>query len=145
MNEHESLAMWKVYSSSNDAICLKTGYQKLAGALPEECFLGKISYLDYRDSSITDSNLFAPLLCKRRSFSYEREVRAIIWDAEGMHSGGNLPYLRYAAVDLNEFVDKILVSPSAADWLVDVIHGLCEKYDITVPIEHSEMNAQPLF
>lgn len=143
MNECESLAMWKVYSASDEAVCIRTSYRTLTELLPDECHIGRVSYINYNEHHISDHNLFAPLVHKRMSFSYEREARAIIWDGVGM--GQDLPDIRYEAVDLGQLVDGIFISPDAPDWFLDVVKGLAATYDLTTPIERSELSASALF
>ncbi len=143
MNEYESQAMWKVYSASDEAVCIRTKYRTLQELLPDECYIGRVSYINYNEHHISDSNLFAPLVHKRMSFSYEREARAIIWDGDRM--GQDLPSIRYVAVDLGQLVDRIFISPDAPDWFLDVVKGLAATYGLTTPIERSELSASPLF
>ena len=78
MNEGESAAMWKLYSRSSDAVCIKTDYRSLASILASNCFMGKVEYIDFSSMRVTPGNFFAPFLLKRRSFSHECEARAII-------------------------------------------------------------------
>ena len=42
MNEAESAGMWKLYSRSSDAVCIRTDYRTLAKALPDGCNMGLI-------------------------------------------------------------------------------------------------------
>lgn len=143
MNEHESLAMWKVYSASDEAVCIRTSYRTLTELLPDECYIGQVSYINYNAHQIPYNNLFAPLVHKRMSFSYEREARAIICDWDGMEQ--DLPDIRYVDVDLGQLVDRIFISPESPDWFLDVVKGLAETYNLTTPIERSELSASPLF
>ena len=47
-NKHESQAMWKLYTSMNDSICIRSMYKRLWDCLPEkECYLGEVKYIDY--------------------------------------------------------------------------------------------------
>jgi hypothetical protein len=77
------------------------------------------------------------------SFSSEREARAIICDGVGL--GQDLDEIKYVAVDLGQLVDRIFISPDAPDWFLDVVKGLAKTYDLTAPIERSELSASPLF
>lgn len=143
MNEHESLAMWKVYSASDEAVCIRTSYRTLTELLPDNCFIGQVSYINYNAHQIPYNSLFAPLVHKRMSFSYEREARAIICDGVGL--GQDLDEIKYVAVDLGQLVDRIFISPDAPDWFLDVVKGLAKTYDLTAPIERSELSASPLY
>jgi len=37
MNEFESAAMWKLYSTEMESVCLQTTYARLRDALAEDC------------------------------------------------------------------------------------------------------------
>lgn len=143
MNECESQAMWKMYSASDEAVCIRTKYRTLTELLPDECYIGQVSYINYNEHHISDHNGFAPLVHKRTSFSYEREARAIIWDGDRM--GQDLPDIRYVPVDLGQLVDRIFISPESPDWFLDVVKGLAETYGLTTPIARSELSAIALF
>jgi hypothetical protein len=144
MNESESAGMWKLYSRSSDAVCVRTDYQTLATVLPDESFLGLVDYVDFRTTLIPVNNIFSPFLTKRRSFSHEREARAIIVDYETINHVQPLTF-KYIQVDLRALVKQVFVSPEASDWFRDVVADLVAKYDLSVSVEHSEMNAIPLY
>jgi len=87
LNEHESFAFWKIYSSEDYGIAIQTTFENLKKSLvvceDKNVSCGKIIYLDYSDKSndiIDPSNVYAPYLCKRKCFEYENECRAIFWD-----------------------------------------------------------------
>jgi hypothetical protein len=78
MNEHESAAMWKLYSQSSDAICIQTTFEKLAFELPDFVYAGMVDYIDYELGTISQDNIFNRFLRKRKSFEHERELRALM-------------------------------------------------------------------
>jgi hypothetical protein len=78
INERESAAMWKLYSKSNEAVCIQSTFRKLYNAVRSVSQVGEVRYVDYETSWIPESNPLAPFIYKRLSFEHEREVRAII-------------------------------------------------------------------
>jgi hypothetical protein len=60
MNEAESAGMWKLYSRSSDAVCVRTEYSTLASLLPDSVSMGLINYVDYKAAVIRADNLFNP-------------------------------------------------------------------------------------
>src|SRR6478672_8589219 len=56
-NEAESSAMWKLYTSMNDAVCVRTTYRSLWECLPTYTNLGLVQYVDYETEEI-GGNLF---------------------------------------------------------------------------------------
>jgi len=78
MNDEESWAMWKLYTSHDESICIRSTYQTLAELLPDACLLGQVKYIDYRRDSFDIGNLLNHIVHKRKSFEHEREARAVV-------------------------------------------------------------------
>jgi hypothetical protein len=121
MNEHESAAMWKLYSSSSEAVCIRSTYRRLRSCLPGCVFIGEVKYIDYERAEFSSDIVFNYIMHKRLSFAHERELRAVFWQLHGVPEAqaykskiepGGLPI----AVDLAALVDHIYVSPTAAPW-----------------------------
>lgn len=144
MNEAESAAMWKLYSKSSDAVCIRTDYETIASVLPSDSYMGVVNYLDYKTAAIQTGNMFYRFMTKRRSFSHEREARAIVMDF-GAFGAPSAPWIKKVPVDIATLVKAIYVSPEAPDWFRDVVADLTEKYGLSVHVEKSELNALPLF
>jgi hypothetical protein len=142
MNEAESAAMWKLYSRSSDAVCIRTDYLTLARHLSDNIFIGTVRYLDFKKDAIDPNSAFNALVVKRRSFAHEREARAIFWDSSGKHAGSDIVHI---PIDLSTVVQSVHVSPEAPNWFLDVVIGITCKYGLQAPVEHSEINATPLF
>ena len=79
MNEHESTAMWSLYSASKEAVCVQSTYRRLRIALPPQVLIGEVTYIDYETQGFPASNGFNFIMHKRLSFAHERELRAILW------------------------------------------------------------------
>jgi hypothetical protein len=73
MNEYESAAMWKLYSTSNEAICVRSTYRRLRSCLPGCVFIGEVKYINYDTEGFSPHNGFNFIMHKRRSFEHERE------------------------------------------------------------------------
>jgi hypothetical protein len=149
MAEHESAAMWKLYSQSSDAICVQTTFTKLSRALPSWIYGGVVSYVDYDRHTIRRDNSFNQFLIKRRSFEHERELRAISRyhpsensarpDCQVKEFGIAIP------IDINSLIVNVFVSPSSFDWFKDAVEALATKYGLTAKVSQSSLNASPLF
>ena len=90
LSDHESSAMWDIYSRRNEGIAIVSSESKLIAALekvPQHVMGGAVSYGNYGDEEfvIDDSNGFTPVVHKRNSFSYEREYRLAYWDNSITH------------------------------------------------------------
>jgi len=82
MNEEESPAMWKLYTSQNESICIRSNYKIFARLLPEQSFLGCVKYIDYRRDRFDTNDFLNYIVHKRKSFEHEREIRAVIYKYE---------------------------------------------------------------
>jgi hypothetical protein len=58
MNEHESAAIWRLYSQSDEAICVQSTFNRLAEVLPSYANVGAVRYLNYDTDPIDMSNGF---------------------------------------------------------------------------------------
>ncbi len=61
MSEYESAAMWKLYTKSDESICIQSTYEKLANVLPEIIYIGQVQYIDYSKEWI---GAFGTSICK---------------------------------------------------------------------------------
>jgi hypothetical protein len=150
MNEHESAAMWNLYSESNEAVAIQSRYSSLRNVLPDTVYIGKVKYIDYQEDLVPEGNSLYPFIRKRRSFRHEREARAIFQDPpvedDGMKVGKeNNEGGRSIEIDLSKLVETIYVSPTSADWFADLVRSVTDKYDKELPIEDSELNRRPVF
>lgn len=137
-NEHESEAMWKLYSvNTKNAVAIQTTTAHLYEALNREPFIdiGKVQYIDYchRFSSVNGACWY-----KRKSFEHEREVRAIAFDLKST-TGIQVP------IDVGMLIDSVYISPYAPKWFKEVVHSIADKYELAAPIVNSEMSKQPFY
>lgn len=144
MNDSESAAMWKIYSKSSVAVCITTDYHTLSSILPDEVCMGEVEYVDYNSTYVDPINSFSFFMMKRKSFSHEKEARAIFADFEYWNDS-NSPYIKEFSVPLNHLIKKIYVSPESPDWFRDVVSDLVIKYGLDIPVQHSELNSVPLY
>ncbi|MEW8201039.1 MAG: hypothetical protein AB2697_19820 [Candidatus Thiodiazotropha endolucinida] len=138
-NEHESEAMWRLYSSYLDnAIAIRTTYLSLYSALGRNpsISIGRVKYIDFNTSYAGPNDSFWR---KRKSFEHEREVRAIICDFESDELGKSM------GCDLKILIEEIIVSPTAPHWFVDVLIDVNEKFGIDIAVNQSIMNETPFY
>lgn len=138
-SEYESEAMWKLYSTNvKNALAIQTTYQQLYEALGKDpsIQIGKVKYIDYfkRFSSINGAYWY-----KRKSFEYEKEVRAIIKSGKTTDRGIE------KVIDLEKLISAIYISPYAPKWFEDVVIDVMKKYEIHKPVYYSEMSNHPFY
>jgi hypothetical protein len=147
MAEYESAAMWSVYAGQDRGIAVRSTFERLEACLhlePEySMYAGRVEYIDYTIESPPHGNRFFPFLFKRRSFDYERELRAVArvlrpgqedGPAEGVH----------VRADVRELMTRVYVSPDAPEWLVDLVERTVARYGYSVPVEQSDLLTGPL-
>jgi hypothetical protein len=141
MAKHESAAMWKLYTSENHSICIRSTYQQLWDCLPaKHWYLGTISYLDYDSEFFEIGNLFNFVMHKRTSFTHEQEVRAVVMAPPQMQETHKV-----IDIDLKALIHDVYIGPTAAPPLLDVVQKLLDDAGFAVKVRQSDLNAPPLY
>lgn len=138
-NEHESEAMWRLYSKVWDnAIAIRTTYQSLYVSLGRDpkIPIGRVRYIDMNKSYAGHNDVFWR---KRKSFEHEREVRALTMDFESNAPGKIMP------CDLDVLIEEVFVSPNAPTWFVSLVNDINKKYFLNVKVSSSELDETPFF
>lgn len=144
--DSETYALWKVYSSVKEGIMIKSTIEKLVSAFKnteDKVLLSEVRYVDHEKDTIEDGSIHLPLLYKNTAYEYEKEVRLIwhydfskmpsVWDHEPLEKG------RSIAIDINELIDEIIISPYAPEWFFENIKSLLDKYEIVKPVRYSKL------
>jgi hypothetical protein len=158
LNSCESAAMWNIYGRIDSSIAVVTTFDRLRRALPDSCHIGQVNYIDYDSEYVPEGNAMAPFLYKRNSYEYEREVRALIQEfpkreeirADGTMLSGidvTLPGERgiEVVIDLNQLIERVLISPAAPIWLDRIVASLAEKYGLAAPVTRSKLSDPAIF
>ncbi|MEM1300681.1 MAG: hypothetical protein AAGH68_15515 [Pseudomonadota bacterium] len=158
MNNHESEAMWQLYSTSSESVAIQSTFSKLAACLPDDALLATVEYLDFDVDVAPRHNTFQNIVRKRKSFAHEQELRALIWTrvetpervSKGEASGRLLSVLErglQVSVDLSDLVETIRVNPRAPAWFLDVVTDLTHRYDpcLSSRLSKSDLLRNPVF
>jgi hypothetical protein len=143
MNEEESPAMWKLYTSQNESICIRSKYKTLKALVPEESLLGVVKYIDYRSQSFDTTEMWNYIIHKRKSFEHEREIRAAIYRSPACRFETSGEKGLVVPIEIAELIDEIIVSPESKLPLTEVVEGLAKKYKLNAPVERSRVNDKP--
>jgi hypothetical protein len=143
MNESESWAMWKLYASQDEAICIQSTFNALRQLLPDKAFLGTVKYIDYDTEYISVTDAFQNIVHKRKSFEHERELRAVLWKpiSDDIELAGDSGMI--VPIDLNGLIHNVFISPSANSILDEVVRGLKSTYKLDAPTHYSRVNERP--
>lgn len=135
-SEFESEAMWKIYATNvKNAIAIQTTYRELKQQVGERVTIKPVRYVDYSNQFIGPNEEY---WCKRKSFEYEKEVRAVIHDFDSAKQTG-IP----VKVNLNEMIKNIYVSPYAPDWFREIVVDVVERYGYMFKVSMSSMAELP--
>jgi hypothetical protein len=138
-SEHESEAMWRLYSSFlANAVAVRTSYKNLYVSLGRDpsINIGRIQYIDLKKNYAGVNDAFWR---KRKSFEHEREVRALLLDFNCQDPGKTVP------CELEVLIEEVFVSPKAQPWFVHLVNDVNEKYGVTVKVSSSELVEEPFF
>lgn len=139
-NQHESEAMWKLYTKDlSQGIAIRTTYNRLYDSMQKNpsISIGRVNYIDYSKRFAGLDDVF---WYKRCSFEHEKEVRAMFSDHTQNDTLGIL-----IPVDLNTLIDKIYVSPTAPSWFYSLVRNLLDKYTIHKEVADSTLNIKPFY
>lgn len=145
INEHESFAMWQIFTKNNEGLAIQSTIGRMQEALkPEtryEQHIGAVNYIDYKKEYIPFDNDFFPFLFKRKSFQYELEVRIVadltrhnLFINEGVKTD----------VDINILIEKIYIHPKSENWYKRLVVELMQRLGFDIPIEKSDLESDIL-
>lgn len=170
MNNFESAAMWQLYSKTNKGIAIQSTFRRLCECFTSDSpdiYIGEVNYIDYNNEDIDPYNLFNPFVHKRKSFEFENELRAYIFEGENFralpmpestkkfieehgleikeHSMDELELSRYIKIDLTKFIENIYIAPNAPIWYHDLVQSMVDKFELDTRINQSSLDEDPLF
>ena len=127
INEIESAGMWSLYSKTSESICIQSTYKRLRTSLNDKIKIGMVQYTDYNKEWITETDLLAPVLYKRKSFEHERELRAIMNLTDPV-SASKLKFIgkppvdgEWLHLDLKDLIENVYVSPNTTNWFYELV------------------------
>jgi hypothetical protein len=152
MNEYESAAMWNLYASSEEGIAIQSSFQRLKDSFTDrenDIFIGVVQYIDYDKERILDDPL-SSFVHKRKSFSHENELRAVIQKLppEAISSRTKRPFDDglYVLVDLEFLIDKIYLAPTSPRWLLELVISTLGKYNLgKKEVHQSSLDEKPFY
>jgi hypothetical protein len=133
MNETDSFAMWKIYCPQN-GIAIKSTVEKLKRSLEENKHEIYIGAVNYEIVKYPDLNQFTVSTNKRKYYSFENEIRALMINQFNVEKDGakNRWIPQYydgleVPIDLSLLIDSIYVSPFTGKWFLDCVKKLVKE------------------
>ena len=147
VNEHESAAMWKCYAVHKDGVAIQSTVERFKKAIsndPTQIFIGMIGYTDYDISAVPEGNVFYNFLHKRKSFEHESELRAITMGKDFDQTRG-LPAGVGVSINVDILIEKILIAPTAPEWIKELAEAITLRYGLTKAVKKSSLHEEGLW
>ncbi|MCU4802390.1 hypothetical protein OB920_18600 [Halobacteria archaeon HArc-gm2] len=175
LRESESFALWKANLQSSDGVVIKSTIGNLKGCLQtaDSVYISKVDYVDFEEAEKYhfDRSIDHPYLYKRNPLEYEQEVRALILDppitgpdydffdddvldSREWEMGSNPSDFDWSgqdawkrvAIDLEELIDEIRISPSSSKWQKKLIEEeIVEDLDINIDISDLSISREEFY
>lgn len=154
LNPYESAAMWNLYAKDDEGIAIQTTYKNLKECFnnsDDNIFIGVVSYIDYDGEWMPEGYSFYPYLYKRKSFEYEKELRAIIQKLPPEKDGvidlsqEASDIGMYVTIDITKLIERVYVSPTVPDWFHDLTKSIITKYNYGFDVLKSDLCRDPVY
>lgn len=138
-SQHESEAMWKLYSKDNQSIAIQTTVHKLVpslGRLPEHARAGFVKYIDFKNPPKYFK--IDPIYTKRNSYSHEKEFR-IAFTQQSLFPKSEGDTFN---CDINKLITSIHISPWSDRLFTHAVEEVSKKF-LESPVIHKSELLQP--
>ncbi len=150
MSDYESDAMWRLYTTHDEGIAIKSTIGSLKKTLElsqERIWIGRVKYIDYKrwtPPEATDNEDLSlwvePFFCKRIGFQHENELRALIHKKEPFD---HLPGIN-VRVQLSTLLHAVYVFPDSSNWFLSLVKDVLEKYGFRdMNVKRSSLGEKP--
>ncbi len=152
INEHESAAMWKLYGGEK-AIAIRSRYSLLRTCLDSSIDIGVVKYIDFASERIPEGHLLRPYWYKRKSFTHERELRAVCARWETQTKADEMLDTDHRPLDcgmwmnakLDVLVTEVRVAPQSDSWVEELVRNVLARYGLDKPVVKSSLDEEPFF
>lgn len=146
MNETENPHMWGNYTSSPDAVAVRTTYSRLREVLKPYVGIGMVRYIDYSTERLPTLNMFEYITHKNKFYEPEAELRAVAMHPviEGFdqqhfrehhfQSESDAAVLVYAPpIDLHKLIAAVVLHPESTPAFRREVQQLCSTLGLPPP------------
>ncbi len=155
MNDSQSTAMWQLYAEMNKGIAIQSTYKRLRECLSpfHEVRLAVVKYIDYDTESFDYQDPLMPFIHKRKAFSHEQELRAIVIQPERIEAvrkqkypfDSQRPSGDWYLINLSDLIETIYVAPNSPPWIGYLTSKIIDEKKIKTPVLFSDLDKAPLF
>jgi len=150
LSGNESYVMWSRYATKEDGgIAIQSTVERLSMSFPasqSHVWIGKIKYIDYKQDEIeTFRDVKQWFLHKRKPFSSERELRAMIINLPAEGTSINVPPFpgKEIPCDLSALFQTIYIAPTGPPFMFELVCDLCKRFGLSAPVRPSELADAP--
>ena len=147
---HECSAMWKIYGTDKNSVCIFTTVEKLKASIIrcnslDSLEFQEINYISHVDDDFPKDPI-SPFISKSKPYTFENEFRVIGWDSKVDLSKHcvNSDSGKLLGVNLESLIDKIVISPHSDPWFKDSVKMLCHSSGLRVDVIDSEIRMKPI-
>ena len=153
LSEFESAAMWDIYANRSQGIAVRCAYGNLRESLlgDHDIFMSRVAYVDPDKVEIPryDRPILTPFTYKRLSYSYESEVRAMIYSPPDRPTVGRRhdegPFGISVPVNVEHLVSDVLVAPGLPTWYAQSVRMAVHAFAPTITVHQSSLDQDPVF
>jgi hypothetical protein len=132
-SEHESDAMWRLYSEqSKYAVAIQSTVGLVRKHTEQQITVGRVRYIDYCKAF---PDISFPHFFKRKAFEHEREVRAVIID---QHADPKVVG-KTVGITPQSLILGVKVSPLCPSWFLEIVQDVTRKYELNADIAVSSL------
>jgi hypothetical protein len=173
INEHESAALWKIFTKGN-GIAIRSTIGRLKKALEQDTsnavLFSPINYFDPTQDGVSFQTAITPYTFKRKSFEYEREFRAIIVkfptkttngdpitvDPFNKNESAPIVYSINTELNLNEggldlpittseLIKELYISPNSPEWFFRLVDKTTKNKKLNFLVKKSSLDDPALY
>ena len=141
MGGNESIAMWDLYGKGTGVVAVTTTVGRIKRQLegdPRPVHISEVRYVDWQAPNVL-RGMFDLITRKDISYQHEMEVRLFFWNTAGMQADGiykpdEIPPGLTFAVDLQETLTQIWISPREHPSMKPLIERLIVQYGLQIPV-----------
>lgn len=155
-NHDESAALWTYYTRGSETVAIRSTFGRLCDSLrdePKPVHIGRVQYIDFKREAVgSPHDDYALYFAKRRSFSFENEVRAMVVDVPSDNKGWGPMYDpdpgalgHYMKSDLATLIQSVYVAPDSPVWLDELVTHTLNLYGLRgLKVQRSALADGPL-
>lgn len=149
--------LWRANLGSAFGVVIKSSVENLKqsfGHTEHSIYVGEVNYIDFIKDKISGENKLHPFIYKRKGFSQENELRAVLttlphedhpgWKGQARGERVFLdweeqPPGMYVDIDIEVLISEIRISPTTPAWFERILSNILSKYAVDIPVNKSSL------